>query len=478
DREFCSSEVCIDINGDRQRELLYASRAPGKLELLNAADGSTRWRRDWPGQQQSTSAFDLDADGEFEIVYTTSNPGTLYVCDHDGNLLRQWDSGDHKLGNSPVVLDADGDGVLEGFLGTRSRELIRLKMSDLSVLSRRPDWVQCGCYTTAMDVDHDGHWDLFAGSGDDGIAKGVLHRLDPLTLNSVWSVPTNDNASSADPVLVDIDKDGQVEVIKSVDNYQQDDAHDAIYAFEADGTLLWKVPGLSEEDSPNVADLDGDGQVEIVGMSFGGEVYCLDPLGQVRWHRDLRPDLDDATHMYMTPILCDLDGDPELEIVAMTHGPYEPTPGVEPPARLTALSANGEILDELDLGEPRYWGHAYMCNVDDDPFQELVVAGRGGLDVFETRGYGPNTEHFQRRRSYQRLNVWPWTYADTYFIERGTKQNVVNRTDNLVLARTATGYVTSGSFVTDLLTLPPGCSSAGSTSFRRSLPARCRWRRS
>ncbi len=181
DREFCGSEVCVDFDNDGRRELLYVSRTPGKLQLLNAADGSVRWSRELKGQQQPTSAFDLDGDGRWKVLYTVSDPG-------------------------------------------------------------------------------------------------VLHRLNPLTLESVWSFTTNDNASSADAVLVDID-----------------------------GKRLWKVEGLSEEDSPNVADLDGDGSVEIVGMTIGGEVYCLDAKGQFRWRRDLRSELDDGQHMYMTPILCDLN---------------------------------------------------------------------------------------------------------------------------------------------------------------------------
>jgi outer membrane protein assembly factor BamB len=457
DREFCGSEVCVDFDNDGRRELLYASRAPGKLQMLNAADGSVRWSRSLKGQQQSTSAFDLDGDGRWEVLYTVSSPGVLYVCNQAGEVLRQWDSGDHKLGNSPVVIDGDGDGVLDGYLGTRSRYLTRLNMSDLSLLNRRSGWVQCGCYTSAMDVDRDGRWDLFAGSGDDYAAKGVLHRLNPVTLETAWSFPTNDNASSADAVLVDIDGDGRVEIIKSVDNYKKDDAHDAIMAFKTDGTLLWKVEGLSGEDSPNVADLDGDGSVEIVGMTFGGEVYCLDAKGQFNWRRDLRPELDDGQHMYMTPILCDLNGDRQLEILAMTHGQYSPTPGQKPNARLTALDARGNVLDELDLGESRYWGHAFVCNLDDDPFLELVVSGYGGLDVIETRGFGSNTEHFQRRRNYQRLNVRPWAYEDSFFIERGQKQRVANLTDNLVLSKGDGGYVRDGRFVTELLTLPPDC---------------------
>ena len=150
-------------------------------------------------------------------------------------------AGDWKIGNSPVIIDADHNGVPDGYVGTRGGKLARLNLVDLTAIKVRTPWGQCGCHTSALDVDHDGRWDLFAGSGDDHGAKGTIHRYDPLTLRSIWSYKTNDNASSADMVLADIDGDGQVEIIKSVDNYADDDAHDAIYAFATDGTMLWKI---------------------------------------------------------------------------------------------------------------------------------------------------------------------------------------------------------------------------------------------
>jgi len=88
---------------------------------------------------------------------------------------------------------------------------------------------------------------------------------------------------------------------------------------------------------------------------------------------------------------------------------------------------------------------------------ELVVSGSGGLDVIKTCGLGPNTEHFQRRRSYRRLNVIPWAYQDDYFIYRGTRYGVVHQADALVLPKDQHGYQPSGSVVTALLTLPAGC---------------------
>jgi hypothetical protein len=359
DPSFCAAQVCVDFDNDGDLEIIFASRADNTLQMRNAADGALVWQVMLPGQQQSVSAYDLDGDGTFEILYGTSNPGRLHVVDRTGRVLRSWDSGDSKLGNAPVIVDGDGDGVLDGYFGSRNQHLVRLGMSRFAPLQRRDGWVQCGCYTSAIDVEHDGRWDLFAGSGDDADAtrKGILHRFDPVSLADIWSFRTDDNASSADAVLVDLDSDGRVEILKSVDNYAGDDAHDAVYAFNADGTVRWKVAGLSSEDSPNAADLDGDSSIEIVGMTFGGEVYCLDAAGHVTWRKDLRPELDDTAHAYMAPILCDVNGDKALEILAMTNGGYfgPNHPGGQTVADgvIFTLSADGEILDRLEVGSRR-----------------------------------------------------------------------------------------------------------------------------
>ena len=50
-----------------------------------------------------------------------------------------------------------------------------------------------------------------------------------------------------------------------------------------------------------------------------------------------------------------------------------------------------------------------------------------------------------------------WAYDDSYFIHRGTRVGVTNLTDNLVLQEKKDGYLMAGRFVTELLTLPPGC---------------------
>ena len=130
-------------------------------------------------------------------------------------------------------------------------------------------------------------------------------------------------------------------------------------------------------------------------------------------------------------------------------------PGVPGNGIAFALDARGNVLDRIDVGSHRHWGSVVYANMDDDPQMEIAVTGGGGMDVIETSGFGPNTEIFMDRRSYQRNDVLRWSYEDSYFMHRGEKQGVNNQTDDLVLEETRPGsYWTSGSFITEPLTLP------------------------
>jgi uncharacterized membrane protein len=109
---------------------------------------------------------------------------------------------------------------------------------------------------------------------------------------------------------------------------RQDDGDDVNTTYSP-GTIEWKVD-LSKGKSgyvgtPSVADLDGDGYVEtlLVGnsyskdwweddMNFSSELFCLDHQGNTRWTFLLS---NFWFWAQSTPIICDLEGDGELDIL-------------------------------------------------------------------------------------------------------------------------------------------------------------------
>ena len=93
-----------------------------------------------------------------------------------------------------------------------------------------------------------------------------------------------------------------------------------------------------------MADLEGDGEIEVIGMTWGGTAYCLDEQGRIKWRKELRPEYEDTVHIRApmgSPLICDLDGDKELEIFVMTNGSH----GGVGNGILFALDAHGNILD-------------------------------------------------------------------------------------------------------------------------------------
>jgi outer membrane protein assembly factor BamB len=86
-----------------------------------------------------------------------------------------------------------------------------------------------------------------------------------------------------------------------------------LYALRAkDGKLLWKFKseGGPFDASVAIADIDGDGQLEVLAAdSSTGTLFCLDGAGKEKWKHTLPISTDSP------PSIADIDGDGKLEIV-------------------------------------------------------------------------------------------------------------------------------------------------------------------
>jgi hypothetical protein len=114
-------------------------------------------------------------------------------------------------------------------------------------------------------------------------------------------------------VFDDLDLDGDLDIIVSSTDYR-------IYAWDYTGAAMPGFPITTIEMpqyAPSVADMDGDGDLEIVqftrGVSSGGRLYVLDHLGNVLPGFPVSLNNNNVTSC---PTLYDLDDDGCMEIIA------------------------------------------------------------------------------------------------------------------------------------------------------------------
>ncbi len=257
-------------------------------------------------------------------------------------------------------------------------------------LPNQPSWEsQAGFYSTGLavaDYDGDGSFELFVGEGNDMAAQpNHLYRL-PETA-PLWS--SADSRYSMHSVAADLNLDGWPDAV--VSNYIAssgwDPEQNAVY-WNRGGALSQDPSLFSETDhsfTPAAGDISGDGLPEVAfacgeaynGISEPSKVYLnLGDTFSLWWESPLQT--------AYCPKLADINGDGWLDLVLVGEGmPVQvyynqggslpPSPSWESPDTFWALAAA-------------------VGDVDGDGYLDLVIAengqlgGRSGVYLFLNQG--------------------------------------------------------------------------------------------
>jgi outer membrane protein assembly factor BamB len=308
-----SSPALADTDADGQMEIAFGGF--DRNAYLLDADGGVRWYYHAADTIWSSPAFaNVDTDTDLEVVFTTDisanpsmkpptfNGGFVYAFDthprdpkrlgfNRGWLLKSINF-DMVLYSSPAIADLDGDGVTEVIIGS-------------------------GCYAP-FNAAVNGHW---------------VKILDGRTLGVIRTLNANGCVTSS-PTIADLEGDGMLDIVAAVDGYHNNPQTDGlVQAWEYDQpSPKWSVAPRSAINgsnmkefglflnSPVVADIDGNGSLEVLIASNVGEVTVLRGTnGQQLTCNNCgnAPTITLSTWypVASTPAVGDIDGDNDLEVV-------------------------------------------------------------------------------------------------------------------------------------------------------------------
>jgi len=282
-----------DINNDGYLEIIYGSFDP----RINVFDHTGNFFNGYPLiLDESTSKWytfnhavgDINGDNKLDIVCGT-DPGKLYAYTlidrtlHNGYPVALSNESVYCL-TGPIIADVDDNGSKEIIYGIRSddhKNFFYIRNSDGSVY---PGWPkQCGLIegneqTPAVgDIDGDRDLEIFFLS-----LKGFMYAWHHNgSAVKGWPKEILDNEflfTYTQPLLADITGDDKVDVISMANSGERN----IIYAWNNDGTLIQGFPkqlipnsGWDFFSTPAVADIDNDGDVELLAHSYRNDKIDL-----------------------------------------------------------------------------------------------------------------------------------------------------------------------------------------------------------
>ncbi|WMW25524.1 S8 family serine peptidase [Methanolobus sediminis] len=292
---------------------------------------------------------------------------------------------------TPTIADLDNDGTDEIVI-TSADNKIYVFRKDGSDYPGFPVSVTTGEHFTwpanVADLDNDGHKEIIAASVTASGTSKVYVLKDDGTFYPGWTKPVHiigQQVGDGTPTIADLDSDGIKEMVVIDPFYKK------MHAYHLDGSELTGFPktlplsDLEYPGAPLITDLNGDGVPEIA-YGAKNKFYLFDNHGNLLdgWPFVAPVYNGNTINFKSSPACGDVDGDGDLEIVAIGHNGGSTSP-------IYAWDMDGSLLPNWPMvaGSLDY-GHSplnspSLTDVDNDGLDEVVV-GLSSLSIFDQDG--------------------------------------------------------------------------------------------
>ena len=387
------SRVCptvADLNNDKIFEIIRSGI--NGIIIYNGATGAvvknlltmTMWDSHIP-----LECIDLNNDGYLDII-TSYNTGTAAYSGKDYSQL--WYNSAAPLYNKHAVAgDVNKDGYPEVFVCTAGSEdgyapgKITYLDHNGNTIKQITTYFPCYGGVSLGDTNRDGTYELYMGErnyGYHGYAVGKGVRAFKVTstapyLTEIWNHPEM-LSSSLCPTLVDTNKDRILDVVTL-----QQSGHGIAIFNSADGSVIHSslIPGLKVHSAPTIYDIDHDGNLEAL-IGGGSDIWSDRALvlDLYTWSVDAWLPFK----CWEPPAIADLNGDGRVEIFECT------------PDNISIFDDNYVWRGAIALTNNRSgtWGYYGMSmiiaqDIDNDAKLELVLNRYNQVYVYDTNGAAP-----------------------------------------------------------------------------------------
>jgi len=337
-----------------------------------------------------------------DVVGQPGDKGGIYALDNDGSELWHHYNEDTIGGTSNTgdgrpdgvysnirVFDVDRDGKREVIYGGWDQNLWILDAKSGAVKLKAPLLDTIWATPYIADIDNNGIYEILVSADitenpDAGTKTGgifhVLHSDGSQNQPGFDSlVATNPNYSQlkgkyevqalwSSPIAKDIDNDGYLDIVYGTGNFFHDDRGSFVRVWNHDGSLKYYLATEGRTfATPLVADLDGDGKMEIVENTLEGYTYIWNSDGTLRTVAQITPYKGKSSDpIFSSPIAVDIDGDGIMEI-AFAKG-----------AQVILMDINGNPINDTNQREhiiDGYKGSVAIDDIDGDGTLDLISAG-------------------------------------------------------------------------------------------------------
>jgi hypothetical protein len=336
-----SFPALADLDSDGDSELLIGRDLSSFLYYANTGITNPRWTLnttrfamvETKSYWKNPTFCDLDGDGDLDLIYGTSD-GALYFYKNIGTPASpqyQFDSSYFQViringGASTVSLadyDNDGDidmlsgdwlGKLQYFRNDGNKSIPEFKKAETHFTN-----IDIGSFSSPVfvDLDQDGDYDIVSGALNGKIYCYINNEIS-FTLNTTLFEHI-DVFSRSSPAFVDIDGDGDLDLLVAAElpgdtKFYLNDGYNNFIQNDS------MIAGITTPRNahPTFADIDKDFDYDLVLGGIDGKIVFYENTGNRNnpvWERNDTFFADVRVNQHAAPGFADLDGDGKLDLV-------------------------------------------------------------------------------------------------------------------------------------------------------------------